>query len=161
MFNVCAILCIVFPLVFYSPKFFEYRYGSWVKRVTRPVDCRNFFYEQQELAVLERTINYSKKVRFSLSLKIVGCLNWTNIPEVKIGYFYRYRSLTPICQIQRRLARLFGRLNLTKSCLLRLMCANWRCSTVHSFYLENEDEDGDGDAVLRHVAVQVDDVTPL
>ena len=65
MFNVCAILCIVFPLVFYSPKFFEYRYGSWVKRVTRPVDCRNFFYEQQELAVLERTINYSKKVRFS------------------------------------------------------------------------------------------------
>ena len=67
MFNGCAILCIVFPLVFYSPKFFEYRYGSWVKRVTRPVDCRNFFYEQQELAVLERTINYSKKVRFSFS----------------------------------------------------------------------------------------------
>ena len=75
MFNGCAILCIVFPLVFYSPKFFEYRYGSWVKRVTRPVDCRNFFYEQQELAVLERTINYSKKVRFSFSFKIVGCLN--------------------------------------------------------------------------------------
>ena len=26
---------------------------------------------------------------------------------------------------------------------------------------QNEDEDGDGDAVLRHVAVQVDDVTPF
>ena len=26
---------------------------------------------------------------------------------------------------------------------------------------QNEDEDGDSDAVLRHVAVQVDDVTPL
>ena len=26
---------------------------------------------------------------------------------------------------------------------------------------QNEDEDGDGDAVLHHVAVQVDDVTPL
>ena len=26
---------------------------------------------------------------------------------------------------------------------------------------QNKDEDGDGDAALRHVAVQVDDVTPL
>ena len=26
---------------------------------------------------------------------------------------------------------------------------------------QNEDENGNGDAVLRHVAVQVDDVTPL
>ena len=59
-FNACALVCILFPMLFYAPKFFEYRYGSWVKKVTRPVDCRNFFYEQQELAVLQRTITYNR-----------------------------------------------------------------------------------------------------
>ena len=59
-FNACALLCILFPLGFYTPKFFEYRYGTWEKRVTRPVNCKNFFYEQQELAVLQRTITYNR-----------------------------------------------------------------------------------------------------
>ena len=48
------------------------RHQTWKITVSRPIDCRKFFFEQQELNVLEKIVGYNKvsaKYRF---LRLLG-----------------------------------------------------------------------------------------
>ena len=50
MFNACVALCIIFPTIFYSPKFLEYRYITKEQEKMTNINCTDFLNEQRYLA---------------------------------------------------------------------------------------------------------------
>ncbi len=50
--NCCCVFVVVFPLIFYMPKFFEFRYEKFAKIYPRTVNCTNYVLEERRLAEL-------------------------------------------------------------------------------------------------------------
>ena len=52
MFTMSVLMVVFFPVVFYFPKFFEYRYDKFVQVTQKTINCTMFAIEQEELARL-------------------------------------------------------------------------------------------------------------
>ena len=56
------VVVVVFPVVFYLPKFFEYRYDKFVHLSHKTINCTKYVIEQEELARISSAFDV---VRFS------------------------------------------------------------------------------------------------
>jgi hypothetical protein len=50
MFIACVSMVVFFPVAFYFPKFFEYRYDRFVHIGHQTINCTKYVIEQEELA---------------------------------------------------------------------------------------------------------------
>ena len=64
-FLLCVVVVVVFPVVFYLPKFFEYRYDKFVHLSHKTINCTKYVIEQEELA------------RISSAFDVVSFSFWT------------------------------------------------------------------------------------
>ena len=60
----CCIV-VIFPMLFYFPKFFEYRYQKFEHDFPIPINCSQFVQEQRELQEIDNAIQWSSKVTIS------------------------------------------------------------------------------------------------
>ena len=51
----CGIV-VVFPMVFYFPKFFEYKYQKFEHDFPTPINCTQYVMEQRELVQIDETL---------------------------------------------------------------------------------------------------------
>ena len=54
----CCVLVVCFPVVFYSPKFLEYRYQKFVHNFPMAINCSGYIVEQRELAELSQKLKW-------------------------------------------------------------------------------------------------------
>ena len=57
----CGIV-VVFPMVFYFPKFFEYKYQKFEHDFPTPINCTQYVMEQRELVQIDETLKMVSNV---------------------------------------------------------------------------------------------------
>ena len=56
--TVWCVIVVLFPAVFYFPKFFEYRYQKFEHDFPIPINCSQFVLEQRELQEIDNAIQW-------------------------------------------------------------------------------------------------------
>lgn len=62
--TLCCVLVVFFPVVFYSPKFLEYRYQKFVHNFPMPINCSQYIEEQRELAEFNQKLQWVSSRHF-------------------------------------------------------------------------------------------------
>ena len=44
----CCWVVVIFPVIFYAPKFLEYRYEEFVHTFSTPINCTNYVNEEKD-----------------------------------------------------------------------------------------------------------------
>eukprot|EP00093_Oithona_nana_P006535 06535.XXX_29408_28467_1 [CDS] Oithona nana genome sequencing. len=65
--TIWCVIVVIFPAVFYFPKFFEYRYQKFEHDFPIPINCSKFVLEQRELQELDNAIQWVSFYKLGLS----------------------------------------------------------------------------------------------
>ena len=56
--TICCCMVIIFPIVFYIPKFMEYRYEKFVHNFPTPINCSQLVLEQREMLEFDEKFSW-------------------------------------------------------------------------------------------------------
>ena len=56
--TLCCCMVIIFPIVFYIPKFMEYRYEKFVHNFPTPINCSQLVLEQREMLEFDEKFSW-------------------------------------------------------------------------------------------------------
>ena len=56
--SICCSIVVLFPIIFYFPKFWEYRYQKFEHDFPLPINCSQYILEQRELSEIDNAIKW-------------------------------------------------------------------------------------------------------